>query len=271
MIKRCAPWQALITLASLSSMPLASPAVELQPSRFYESLTSWAQFPEGDETTPESISVNETLEDVGNAHGVASTAGGTRPRGQVDFTLNVQPGSLSLFPWDVSGEASIRYYWAIEQIGGPAWNELVPVDIVTAGSTSFSVDTVNGIGVTNMYADILFDTSGDSNRSFSATPCGGPFCEPGTYSFDEAFTVQTHPNVANRVQMVAFIGAALWDGSLVASAWIDPIIRIDPDFARAADFQIVFSNDVTPIPLPPALLLLGSGLLFVTRRARSVA
>jgi len=254
---------ALLTLSL--TWGVASAEITLQQSRFNEYINSSFGSPAGDEVSPETISLVSTVEGWGSVNAFAATSGGGRPRAQVDVLMNIESQSYS--SKYVQGIAEIRYYWAVEQVGGPAWSGGVPVDIATQGLASYTIDSVNGPGMQNMYAKAFLETAGDGNRTYNATPCIVDCKIPGTFSFDEAFTVDVTLNARNRVQLTAVVWASLFDGVIDATAWVDPVIVIDPDFARRDDFRIVFGNEVTPVPLPaPALLLAVSAPVLARRR-----
>jgi len=250
--------RARATTSALLALSLAwggaSADIVLQQSRFNEYINSSFGSPAGDEVSPETITLVSTVDGWGSVNALVSTRGGGRPRAQVDVLMNIEPQSFSAKY--VQGVAEVRYYWAVEQVGGPAWNDSVPVDIATQGLSSYTIDSVNGPGMQNMYAKAFFDTAGDGNRTYNATPCIVDCKIPGTFAFDEAFTADVTPNVANRVQLTTVVWASLFDGIVDATAWVDPVITINADFARRDDFRIVFGNGVTPVPLPASALLL---------------
>ncbi len=267
--RACATTSALLALGLTWSV--ASAEITLQQSRFNEYINSSFGSPAGDEVSPETIPLVSTIDGFGSVNAFASTSGGGRPRAQVDVLMDIEPQSFSAKY--VQGVSEIRYYWAVEQVGGPAWSGSVPVDIATQGLASYTIDSVNGPGMQNMYARAFLETAGDGNRTYDATPCVVDCKIPGTFSFNEAFTADVTLNARNRVQLTAVVWASLFDGVVDATAWVDPVITINADFARRDDFRIVFGNGVTPVPLPAPVLLLAACVpaLAWRRRARAGA
>lgn len=50
-------------------------------------------------------------------------------------------------------------------------------------------------------------------------------------------------------------------GTVISTAWVDPLIYIDPTWEYANYFKLEFSPNVEPVPVPATILLLGSGLI----------
>ena len=242
-------------------------AVTLQPSRFAERLEGHFVDATGDEDTPETLLLNQTIEDVGSASGFAATTGGVRPRAEVQ--MNIAMASAMFASASQVASAAIRYYWAIEQVGGIPYGDRVPVELDTRALTAYTLDTALNYGLT-MRATAFFDVADEGTTTFTLAPCL-PKCNPGTDSdsFHEILHVNATPNLANRIQLDAVITASLFrDTSLDAVAWVDPIITISPDFDRRDDFRIVYSSYVDPVPLPLPALLFASAIPWLIRRRR---
>jgi len=85
-------------------------------------------------------------------------------------------------------------------------------------------------------------------------------------SFDEHKIYSMIANSFYHIDLLA--SATVQTGLGSASAFVDPYIQIDPNFADAAKYQIVLSqgignvgSSVPALPLPPALPMFGAGLL----------
>ncbi|MEQ8661715.1 MAG: hypothetical protein RLW62_12955, partial [Gammaproteobacteria bacterium] len=158
--------------------------------------------------------------------------------------------------------AEIRYYWAIEQVGGIPYGDRVPVELDTRALATYTLATALNFGLT-MRATAFFEIADEASWTFSALPCQ-PRCAPGTGAdgFHEVVLGHATPNLANRIQLTSVMTASLFrDSSLDAVVWVDPVITISPDFERRDDFRIVYGSYVEPVPLPASALLLLPALL----------
>ncbi|MEQ8231010.1 MAG: hypothetical protein RLW61_11735 [Gammaproteobacteria bacterium] len=256
-----------LVLSAVIAAP-ASGAVTLQPSRFFERLDGHFVDALGDELTPETLLIDRTLDGIGSADGFVATSGGARPRAEVQMNIAMGPGASRAYNQVASAE--IRYYWAIEQVGGIPYGDRVPVELDTRALASYTLATDLNFGLT-LRATAFFEIADEASWTFSALPCR-PICAPGTGAegFHEVVSGHATPNLANRIQLTAVATASLYrDTSLAATVWVDPVITISPDFARRDDFRIVYGSFVEAVPLPaPALLLLSALLPFSLGRWR---
>ncbi len=240
---------AFVTLlgAFASGLVAAAPAAAVLPeSRFYEYASGLGRTAEGDQTLPETVSLDYEVPGSRSVVTSATTTGGALPRAEMQLTEMAYVDPFN--PINGQALATIRYYWAVEQIGGDPFDGTVPVDIETHGRVSSSVETTGG-GIGNLFAEAFFEVINDPNHIYQANACAGLDCEPGEFLMDEQFTVQATPDAANRVELTAGGNGSLLDtGSYSFDGFVDPRIEISPSFARRADFRLVYSNGVVPEP-----------------------
>ena len=226
-------------------------AVVFPESQFTEYVNGLGQTEEGDQTLPETVSLAYDVPGLRSVVGSATTIGGALPRGEMQLTLTSYVDPFN--PINGQALAAIRYYWAVEQIGGDPFDGQVPVDIETHGRVSSTVETTSG-GIGNLFAEAFFETINDSNHSYQANACAGLHCETGEFLMDEQFTVQATPDAENRVDLTVGGNGTLYDiGFFSIEGFVDPHIEISPGFARREDFRLVFSNHVVPEPGPGLL------------------
>ena len=237
---------ALAAVLIAASAGFARPAAALPASQFSEYASGLSRTAEGDDTLPETISLAYDVPGWGSVLGSAATIGGALPRGEMQLELNAYVDPFN--PLNGQALAAIRYYWAVEQVGGDPFDGRVPVDVETHGRVFSVVNTASG-GIGNLYAEAFFEIAGDTNHLYQANACLGVDCETGEFVFDEQFTVETTLNAANRVDLTVGGNGQLQNvGSFSFEGFVDPRIEISPSFARRADFQLVFSNEVVPEP-----------------------
>jgi hypothetical protein len=159
------------------------------------------------------------------------------------------------------------------QVGAP--NVQVPLIITASGG----VTTAHNQAGQN-YASIFFGTpSGDQVLAQACSePAGGNTCTGLSSSFSIAAPVTVTSDSLYNIQMSLQIQTNTYPyvgQSDSGSGFVDPIITIDPTFALASDFQLVFSpgvgNSPNATPLPAALPLFATGLGamgFVGRRRK---
>lgn len=240
---------------------LPAGAATLPAATFYELVIYPSVELEGDVMNPEVVSVLLD-EDWRAVDAAASTWGGARPAIHARTALTVNaPGYERTYYGGASGE--IRYYWSLEQVGGDPFDGLVPVEISITGRVQYMGSTGRaGASSVSVRADFTEMGSGQA-RYFSVTPPLDEHGLPivGTGTLDERYTAMIEPGRRNRVDLWA--GAGGWvtvAGSFAAEAWIDPRIVIAADFARRDDFRLSFSAGVSPVPVPPAALLMASAI-----------
>jgi PEP-CTERM motif len=152
------------------------------------------------------------------------------------------------------GVMQVNYSFVIV---GPS--ALIPVQILARG-------TASGIGV-----DAALQVSGRGFDLLDFLPQGeGSWAENGKYVLktDQIYQVQM------TVEGEAAAGGLEGEGLVISqsSASVDPTFTIDPSFANANQYSIVFSNGVSAVPEPStwAMMILGfAGVGFVAYRRKS--
>jgi hypothetical protein len=236
----------LATILLLAGAGSGRATVVFPESQFYEYTNGLGRTVEGDQTLPETVSLAYDIPGLRSVVGSATTIGDALPRGEMQLTLTAYATPFN--PINGQALAAIRYYWAVEQIGGDPFDGEVPVDIETHGRVSSTVETTNG-GIGNLFAEAFFEIINDPDHLYQANACADFHCETGEFLMDEQFTVQATPDAENRVDLTVGGNGTLYDiGFFSIEGFVDPHIEISPSFARRADFRLVFSNDVVPEP-----------------------
>lgn len=245
--------------------PMIAQAVPISAASFYEEVTAYPieKFGHSEGT----LTLQESIQGRGSVDGWAKTTGGALPTASIDFYLSGH------FPNGINGRAiaTTSYSWLIEQIGGAPYYSTVPVIVTTKGDVSY--EAVGDVDIGFLYAKAGFNwLSQYSEFKADLTNADGG---SGNMSFDESFKKFVGIGNIYSVGLTAWGHADADDGeSIHFSAYVDPLIIIDPTFARASDFRVVFSEGIGPIPLPATAWLFGSGLLGLvgaTRRNRKIA
>lgn len=239
--------------------PIIAQAVPVPAAGFYEEVTAYPIEKFG--YNPGTLTIQESIAGRGSAEGYAKTTGGLLPTASMDFHLTGHD------PYGINGRAIAKtgYYWSIEQVGGAPYYATVPVMVTTSGSVSY--DAVGDVKIGYLYAEAGFNWL-SSYGAFKAdlTNAVGP---SGTENFDQSFKKFVGIGNVYSVGLTAWGHAEADDGeSIHFSAYVDPLIVIDPSFSRASDFRVVFSEGIGAVPLPPTIWLFGSGLLGLISIAR---
>jgi len=222
----------------------ASALTVLQPTRFDEVLDDVYR---GSPAEPESI---EIVIDDGQGHAIehAATTGGALPTAEVTITANSFESAHA--------SARVEFQFAVEQIiAGPL--VLVPILVTGAGDAAVSVEGTDGAIA---FSRIAVTGAGETRTTACAPPenwGGAELCVGDPFAV--MLHVPTLPGGVLTVTIEAFAsgGPGPSGGSLAASAWVDPIVAIDPAFARRDEFRLVFSEGVNPVPEPS----MGAGAL----------
>jgi hypothetical protein len=234
-------FQIVLCLLASAFGPGTARAVELAPATFDESIGAAQTSVNGvDPLAPESIVVSVMTVDYGSADGVATTVGGAHP--SVDTHLDIN--GYAPYGTAGGGAARIFYYWAVEQVGGAPYEGLVPIRIVASGNVSRGIAGDVELGL--LYAFATFNLHNELVQ-LEASLCDAQGCYTGGDGFaesfvadvalDTAYSVQLHTNGYDAVEPAA-------TASFQAAA--EAVLVIDPDFARAGDFRIVYSAGIAP-------------------------
>lgn len=84
--------------------------------------------------------------------------------------MNIAMGPGASTAWNQVASAEIRYYWAIEQVGGIPYGDRVPVELDTRALATYTLATALNFGLA-MRATAFFEIAGEASWSFSALPC----------------------------------------------------------------------------------------------------
>ncbi len=238
-------FQRLVVIAGCCAAAQIDPArahaqVVLQPAHFDEVLDDVYR---GAQAEPEAF---DAVIDVGFGHVVehAATTGGALPTAAVTISAT-STESASAF-------ARVEFQFAVEQIGAGSV-VLVPILVMGAGDADVSVTGSDGAIA---FAGLALSGGGGETRT---TACAPPENWPGGDCagdpFEATLDAAGFPGTVFTVTLEAFAsgGAAPSNiGSLTASASVDPIVAIDPSFARRDEFRLVFGEGVNPVPEPGA-------------------
>lgn len=207
----------------------------------------------GSSDTPVSYSHHVT---VGSGYSVTAT---TTAHASAEVNINVPAlssgtGAIGLF----GPSAEVIYFFAVV---GPA-DEMVPVHFTASGSATVTLGGATSDTDPNLRMDATATVAGQTmgiclNSISGGCPALPPF---GTVTFeataDQVYEVDLY--VSGQGQ-IACVGC-----SAVGTAYVDPFIQIDPDFADAADFQVLISagigNSPPTIPEPSTWVMMVVGL-----------
>jgi hypothetical protein len=183
-------------------------------------------------------------------------------------------------PYSFSTQASVFYYTEILSSTG-VFNDLrIPLLIQANGYTEVGgVPPTVGSGFNNNQAHANFYFGGTNVGS----ACSGAGCSPSAQaSFSGFFPIEIVPTANEgygpgifRIQLTADVNTNSNYPTSSAYAYVDPYIQIDPTFQLAhPEYSLAFSANVTnasPVPVPAAAWLFGSGLLGLIGVARRKA
>lgn len=207
--------------------------------------------------------------------GTASTSG-TNALGSVSGSATVTAyqrvsaeGSASGYPNNLVAQAYATYYFGIT---GPS---AIDVPLILTGYSSTSAHgCVPGVGCSSI---AVLEEAGRNNSplvSFNPGYCyeGSSSCGSFTFTQSLTLTASTATTVGDfgYVTLKSYLGAI--NGS--AAGFIDPYIAIDPTFADAALYRVVFSagtgngGNAVPEPATWLMLLIGFGFAGSALRQR---
>src|SRR5208337_1577603 len=127
--------------------------------------------------------------------------------------------------------------------------------LAASASATLQLGTLNP-GGTSLVSPILLGTaqasvlSGTFSQSFSSTIGQTVDLAAGSTIYVMEITVSVQVGTSSTAPP-----------SSMASAFVDPTIIIDPSFAQASDYSIVFAPGVNPAPEPSTIALASLGLL----------
>jgi hypothetical protein len=239
----------------------------------YSSYFLQAEYPEGvihNDSGNSTGTFTDTL-GSGGAIGTATTTItlGSDPSVYCSAYGTAGPGEAGLGDFDVS----LTYGFYILN-NGEGTASSVPINIITSGYASFSYSgTVIG-GAVQSYADWgLLSANGQSITplgifgSVEASPSQVPYASFGPSTVLGTTTPDTMYGIYIHISGSASGGAG---DSATATGFVDPQVVIDPSFAQANDYEIVFAPGVLPAPEPStgSMLMLGITASICARRFR---
>jgi hypothetical protein len=178
-------------------------------------------------------------------------------------------GNISGLNNGVEAGDSVTYYF--RAINVPSGIAVVPIVIRSIGHVTTSTDAT---AFSERY--VFARAGGNVSTDFGQFVFGTSVTGPGSDSFDQTGTLNTIAGATGGVLIQTALSAFGTDGgSSSASAFVDPVITVDPAFlALHPDVTIEFSRGVgngfpTPAPGPASLALFGLGLGGFALRRRS--
>jgi hypothetical protein len=207
-----------------------------------------------------SPSLANTFSSASASSGASLTLGGDP---SVSASSSASPGNL-LGESLANASASIVYGFEIININGGTATS-VPIVVTASGGANVVAPGIaepagvsaqaawgpleaNGEGIVYAIASLGSAAVG-STTGLSAASFGGS--QPGTASVGTAYGIDMS------VSVIAEAGLSLTD---TGSAYVDPTITIDPSFAQASDYEIVFAPGVSAVPEPSTIM---SGFLLL--------
>jgi hypothetical protein len=164
----------------------------------------------------------------------------------------IYPGSFDVA--NAGAIASLSYSWAFEG-GNPG--DLLPVDIsVNLGVSSFGSN--NALG----FASMTVSTPLQGNVQVCVSTNGQ--CRFGSNGFEGVISVVARSGDVNTIVIEAEASGVFSADVNGGSAFADPHIFLDPQFAQKADYQLRLSDGVSnalgPVPEPGTAAMMGVGL-----------
>jgi hypothetical protein len=165
--------------------------------------------------------------------------------------------------------ATEKYYF---QVTGTGNDTIIPIIIEGALETHVQGPSINGYITTSSNAQISVEDNGSSaSASVTCTieqaGCNGydgtkTFNSHGSSGYALGFSLHLNAPI-NSFGSIFLSARSAVSGSGNVTASADPYIFIDPTFANAGLYSITTSPNVlnSPVPLPAAAWLFGSGLL----------
>jgi hypothetical protein len=184
---------------------------------------------------------------TGPCSGSAGGGGETIPGSDPVATATANSGSP-----DLIGEGGAGIVGSFVVLGPTLTS--VPVEIIASGNASAS-----GVGSTQATGQIIVENGYDQTTIVGTACASVSACAQGydsaSFTLDQTMLAVT--NIVNTVSISASAGAV--EGS--STAFVDPLIQIDPAFLAANPaFSLEFSAGFVPVPLPAAIWLMLSAL-----------
>lgn len=175
--------------------------------------------------------------------------------------------SLNVGPYAFTARAAVIYYFSIVSGSGP-FTGLVPLTITGSGTTSVGNSGAPTSGAGFNHNTAAADIRLDSKSIWSA--CSGYSCALNEQpSFGGTRSVYLQPYNTGSIDPTEF--QVMLDSRVstnsnyersFAYAYVDPVIRIDPDYlAEHPELTLSFSEGVPSVPLPGSMWLLAGGML----------
>ena len=278
-------WGYLLAIASMFSLTLpfavqASP-ITLPPT-YNNSYYIYAYGDGFSSSQSGPISISKTANSVKPADHPASATGILDVKVSPFPSITASSSATGIGTAAVGG--SLSYQFRIDDLSGvydPSNQIIVPTIVTYKGSVSAnSSNPLNSgassyfnIAGTNFAESYKVVTGAAPSATHILATCCGAITDPtfsGT-SFNEKKTYSVIANTFYRIDISA-TASDTFDG--FATAYIDPYIQIDPNFADKGKYHIVLSPGIdnlvsaATVPLPAASWLLGSGLLGLVGVAR---
>jgi hypothetical protein len=216
-------------------------AIDLAPTTFEESVGGAQTNVVGaDPLLAETVVVSVATENYGSADGTSTTIGGVLPSVRSSLDLN------GYFPYGTAGGGSARifYYWAVEQIAGEPYDGLVPIRIEASGYVSRGI--AGDVALGQLYAYATFNLE-QNLVQLEATLCDALGCYSGSDSFADTFVADVALDTPYSVQLYAFgYDTVAPAGTVSYESAADAVLIVDPAFARASDFRIVYGAGISP-------------------------
>ncbi len=257
-------WVVLLTVVSAPARSLI-----LGPAQYYEEITFPTLTLGQSIDLPETLHIHQLVPGKGNIDATAQTMGGVLPSSAVELSLEgTGPNTLTGRAIAITG-----YQWAVEHLAGPPLSS-VPVVIRVINEVVGSKTGDAGFGELISKAVVFSGTTNILEAKLLA---------PGSLRYDRTLRKHVAPDTPYWVSLYSQAGAANahFGGTIGMYAFTDPLVMIDPTFARKDDFRVIFSPGIGvqqqppapgdgSIPEPATAFVLATGALCLGRRRRSL-
>jgi MYXO-CTERM domain-containing protein len=173
--------------------------------------------------------------------------------------------------------ARITYYVGVQGNADDMPFRFVPLIVEAKGSAFADWGRYTPFGVDeNVIAGVYLGSPPIRWQDAWVAVTGADWLEPTTRTFDKTTTITVGSGGSYKVTIQASISVngtgvgrtGQYFGDWSISAWVDPIVTIDPSFPYADEYHVTISSNVVA-PEPAALLFLAVGGLAVLRRRRA--